>query len=281
MLFLPKPTTTAKLFLTGATVGPLVDSIHNQCLLEYDILPITVSQNALQMPSFLSASTNAAAAATSTTADPILCTSWLIPPLLGVAYVVLGGILPRIMENVIVTATRKALNIPQQPKDNYAKPTSEQLQTRAFIAVVTTALIIKLSDLLQTQSIALLPDGLYPDSEQSLLIMLFAALSQWLLLDGTPAALLAASITSIGGPLSELPFVALGAWHYIPSASDYLPLSSFAEGGLLGTVASTVFCDGYSDLALSSITGPCYFAVTMDSIALGRWFDAQEKDGET
>ena len=177
--------------------------------------------------------------------------------------------------------TRKALNIPQGTKDNCANQTSEQLQTRAFIAVVTTALIIKLSDLLQTQSTALLPDGSYPDSEQSLLIMLFAALSQWLLLDGTPAALLAASITSISGPLSELPFVALGAWHYIPSASDYLPLSSFAEGGLLDTVASTVLGDGYDRLALSSITGPCYFAVTMDSIALGRWFDAQEKDSET
>ena len=269
MLLLPKPTTTAKLFLTGATVGPLVDSIHNQCLLEYDILPI----NALQMPSFLS-SANAAA-------DPILCTSWLIPPLLGVAYVVLGGILPRIMENAIVAPTRKAFNLPQQTKDNNAKQTSEQLQTRALVAVVTTALIIKLSELLQTQSLGLMTDGSYPDSEQSLLIMLFAALSQWLLLDGTPAALLAASITSIGGPLSELPFVALGVWHYIPSASDYLPLSSFAEGGLLDTVASTVLGDGYDRLALSSITGPCYFAVTMDSIALGRWFDAQDKDDET
>ena len=177
--------------------------------------------------------------------------------------------------------TRKALNLPQQTEDKNAKPTSEQLQTRAFIAVVTTALIIKLSELLQTQSLLLPPDGSYPDSVQSLSIMLFAALSQWLLLDGTPAALLAASITSIGGPLSELPFVALGAWHYIPSASDYLPLSSFAEGGLLDTVASTILGDGYDRLALSSITGPCYFAVTMDSIALGRWFDAQEKDGET
>ena len=274
MLFLPKPT-TAKLFLTGATVGPLVDSIHNQCLLEYDILPITIPENALQMPSFLS-STNAAASAT--TAEPILCTSWLIPPLLGIAYVVLGGILPRIVENIIVAPTRKALNIPQRPKDNNAKPTSEQLQARAFVAVVTTALIIKLSQLLQTQSLPLVPDG---DSVQSLRIMLFAALSQWLLLDGTPAALLAASITSIGGPLSELPFVALGAWHYIPSASDYLSLSSFAEGGLLDTVASTILGDGYDRLALSSITGPCYFAVTMDSIALGRWFDAQEKDSET
>jgi len=267
MLFLPKPATTAKLFLTGATVGPLVDSIHNQCLLRYDILPITIpplpTQNALQLPSFLA---NAA--------DPILCTSWLIPPLLGVAYVVLGGILPRIIEDVIVGPARRTLN--QQEKDK-AKPTPQQLQTRAIVAVATTTLIIKLSELLQTQSFPLLSGG----SEQSLGLMLFAALSQWLLLDGTSVALLAASITSIGGPLSELPFVALGAWHYIPSASDYLPLSSFAEdgGSLLDTLAKSFLGDGYEDLALSSITGPCYFAVTTDSIALGRWFDAQnEKD---
>eukprot|EP00543_Licmophora_paradoxa_P018439 CAMPEP_0202470410 /NCGR_PEP_ID=MMETSP1360-20130828/81531_1 /ASSEMBLY_ACC=CAM_ASM_000848 /TAXON_ID=515479 /ORGANISM="Licmophora paradoxa, Strain CCMP2313" /LENGTH=53 /DNA_ID=CAMNT_0049096107 /DNA_START=32 /DNA_END=190 /DNA_ORIENTATION=- len=53
--------------------------------------------------------------------------------------------------------------------------------------------------------------------------MLTAALAQWLVLDGTPAALLAATITSVGGPLSELPFVANGFWHYLPEAGDYLP----------------------------------------------------------
>lgn len=28
------------------------------------------------------------------------------------------------------------------------------------------------------------------------------------------------------------------------------------------------------DLSLSKITGPCYFAVTMEAIQLGRWFDS-------
>jgi len=186
------------------------------------------------------------------------------------------------MANLIVVPTRRVFN--SQDSDVKAKPTSQQqLQTRAIIAVVTTALIIKLSELLQTQSLPLLPDGSYPDSEQSLAIMLFAALGQWLLLDGTPAALLAASITSIGGPLSELPFVAGGFWHYIPSAADYLPLASLPESGgglLLDSLAKAVLGDGYRDLALSSITGPCYFAVTMDSIALGRWFDAQDGEDE-
>ena len=206
-----------------------------------------------------------------------------LPPLLGVAYVVLGGILPRIMENIIVVPMQRVFNSQGNRNDVRAKPTSQQqLQARAIIAVATTALIIKLSELLQAQSLPLLPDGSNPDSEQSLAIMLFAALSQWLLLDGTPAALLAASITSIGGPLSELPFVAGGFWHYIPSAADYLPLASLPEsgGGLLDSLAKAFLGNGYRDLALSSITGPCYFAVTMDSIALGRWFDAQDGEDE-
>jgi len=275
MLLLPKPPTTAKLFLTGAVVGPLVDSLHNQVLLQYEVLPIQITIPQPPAASFFSSDAAAAAAA-----DPIVCTSWLIPPLLGVAYVVLGGILPRIMENVIVVPMQRVFN--SQGNDVKAKPTSQQLQTRAIIAVATTALIIKLSELLQTQSLPLLPDGSYPDSEQSLAIMLFAALGQWLLLDGTPAALLAASITSIGGPLSELPFVASGFWQYIPSAADYLPLASLPNsgGGLLDSLAKAVLGDGYNDLALSSITGPCYFAVTMDSIALGRWFDAQDEEDE-
>lgn len=276
MLLLPKPPTTAKLFLTGAVVGPLVDSLHNQVLLRYEVLPIQITIPQPPAASFFSSEVAAAAAA-----DPIVCTSWLIPPLLGVAYVILGGILPRVMENVIVVPMQRVFN--SQGNRVKAKPTSQQLQTRAVTAVVTTALIIKLSELLQAHSLPLLPDGYYPDSEQSLAIMLFAALGQWLLLDGTPAALLAASITSIGGPLSELPFVAGGFWHYIPSAADYLPLASLPEsggGGLLVSLAKAVLGDGYNDLALSSITGPCYFAVTMDSIALGRWFDAQDGKDE-
>jgi hypothetical protein len=32
----------AKLFATGATVGPVVDSIHNRCLLQYDYAPVNV-----------------------------------------------------------------------------------------------------------------------------------------------------------------------------------------------------------------------------------------------
>ena len=71
MLLLPKPPTTAKLFLTGASVGSLVDSIHNQVLLQYDILPVSIPQT--PAASFVSSDAAIAAAA----ADPIVCTSWL------------------------------------------------------------------------------------------------------------------------------------------------------------------------------------------------------------
>ena len=37
--------------------------------------------------------------------------------------------------------------------------------------------------------------------------------------------------------------------------------------------------DGPNDetLAISTVSAPCYFAVCMDAIALGRWFEAQQQ----
>ena len=52
-------------------------------------------------------------------------------------------------------------------------------------------------------------------------------------------------MASVGGPLAELPFLRLGAWHYLPAAVDYFPLG-----------------EGASWAALAAITAPCYFAVT-------------------
>lgn len=245
-MILPKPTTAAKLFATGSTVGPLVDALHNQCLLEYDITPITVNYGQ----------------------DPILCTSWIIPPLLGVAYVVLGGILPKVCSKLIEVGPWLDSSIEIDSKMNERTGILVQglsLKSRAFVAVLSTALIIRLSEYLQVHDYIL---GLDADLTQSLklAIMSLAAFSQWIFLDGTPSALLASLITAIGGPLSELPFVANGCWHYIPEAADYFPLRNipFVTGS-------------WSDLSLSSITGPCYFAVTMDSISLGRWFEKNER----
>lgn len=271
------PATSAKLFATGFTVGPIVDSLHNQCLLKYDILPISFAWPSLSESSSLSWH------------FPLLsdypyffCSSWTVPPLLGIAYVVLGGILPRLFESALQAVPLLVAGAEEGESSSSKEQISNKLREKAWIAVATTAMIIKLSEFLQTHPEA--TDGLLEaakssfmnvgPSEAHLLVMLGAALSQWAVLDGTLMALLLATITAIGGPLSELPFVALGVWEYLPSASDYFPLEQWP----LRSLAMTLGVDDYSQLALSSITGPCYFAVTMDAIALGRWFDATEGD---
>lgn len=76
----------------------------------------------------------------------------------------------------------------------------------------------------------------------------------------------------IAGPLSEIPFVSSGLWHYISEAADYHPLRT-APDSISWLLA---FCGIDREVSLSSITGPCYFAVATDAIALGRWFDSEE-----
>ena len=83
-VLLPSPNAAAKLFATGLTVGPVVDSLHNQCLLQYDVLPIALTS----WPEAMNAADN----------SYLFCSSWTVPPLLGVAYVILGGVLPRICQ---------------------------------------------------------------------------------------------------------------------------------------------------------------------------------------
>ena len=317
-----------KLFLAGSTIGPIVDSLHNQCLLIYDRAPINIPNPSLQvlpLPPLLPPSSILTLSTASTSAGVsddnvilqqssyLFCSSWYIPLLLGIAYVVLGNIVPSIIEYLITddnhTETNTNINtntdtnnmnkngkeenilnfkkesgiiLKNNPKIIDATEITNQQETededdvdflrnRAILAVTTTALIIKLSEFLQTHP-HLFTSSFNVDSYHQIInlaIMVIAASAQWLLLDGTLCSLLTALLVSIGGPLSELPFVATGFWHYIPSAADYAPLANLNMNlGLL---------DGYKDLALSSITGPCYFAVTMDAIALGRWF----KHGET
>ena len=251
--------TTAKLFATGFTVGPVVDSLHNQCLLKYDLLPIS-----LEWPS------KAMAEAIGGEYPYFFCSSLTVPPLLGVAYVVLGGVLPRLFDAILSKVETDSIKI----SINETRSSSKlNLQRRAIIAVATTALIIKLSEFLECNPT--ITDSLFstPTIDRSMahfMVMIVAALSQWAVLDGSLSALLAASVTSIGGPLSELPFVANGFWEYLDAASDYFPLADFPEGKIF---LQWILGYNYQNLALSSITGPCYFAVTMDAIALGRWFD--------
>jgi len=113
-------------------------------------------------------------------------------------------------------------------------------------------------------------------------VMIAAAMTQWLTLDRTVYALLTAVLVGFGGPLSELPFVQYGFWHYIPDAADYTPVEGLVAWlrDLSLSDSGTGFLSGdYSGLAISSITGPCYFAVTMDAIALGRWLENDPNDG--
>lgn len=267
MRILPSINTASKLFITGATVGPLVDSLHNQCLLEYDFLPIAVA-----FPS------SAVADAAVSTQHFAICSSWAIPPLLGFAYVVLGGVLPRVFEVLLQQIAGKDQQEESQ-RSAGSSAAAGDLRTKAFAAVATTALIIKLSEILETtaqqQQLSSEPNHV------NFIIMLIAALSQWFALDGTIAALLAATVTSIGGPLSELPFVAHGFWHYLPEAGDYFPLQTVHNlPNVLEWLVLPTGGGSYQDLTLSGITGPCYFAVTMDAIALGRWFDSDDQEDD-
>ena len=92
--------TTAKLFATGFTVGPVVDSLHNQCLLKYDLLPIS-----LEWPS------KAMAEAIGGEYPYFFCSSLTVPPLLGVAYVVLGGVLPRLFDAILSKVETDSIKI--------------------------------------------------------------------------------------------------------------------------------------------------------------------------
>jgi len=295
--------TTAKLFATGFTVGPIVDSLHNQCLLRYDVLPISLGWPlALQQNQNVLVDIVASGSGTSdfmggsiVNIYPYLfCSSWTVPPLLGFAYVILGGLLPRIVESILASIPNQKPQEISSTKlsviqSSSSSSSSQQLRTRAFLAVTTTAMIIKLSEFLETHhDIFDNYEVLHNHSEPaslSLLVMVVAITFQWALLDRSIVALLVATVTAIGGPLAELPFVGHGVWTYIEEAADYFPLqnvfpyaaasaAAIDSSSLLLQISQILFgTSNYQDLALSSITGPCYFAVAMDAIALGRWFD--------
>jgi len=209
---IPMPThrrAIAGLSIFGATAGPVVDAVHNQVLLIYDILPV----NILAIKSSL-----------------------LVPPLLAVAYSLLGWVLPRLLEKVLGPGgISTPINIPPR--------------RRAGIAVASTVAIIKASELL---TLSPLP------ATTSVAILTACCACQWAALDGAWASLVLACAAAIGGPLAELPIIGAGCWHYL--SPDYFPLSGPPFDLGAGTWAG-----------LSSITGPCYFAVTTDAIALGRW----------
>ena len=225
----------------GGTAGPLVDSIHNQALLSYDKLPVSLLGGTVQ-------------------------TSYLIPPLLAIAYVLLGSTLPAVAQRVV--GSYRPLS------------TSTRLPARftAVLAVSSTIAIIKASEILVTG------DDLPTAAAVGLLFG--ACLVQWAALDGSLSSLALAALASVGGPIAETPLMALGCWHYIQP--DYFPFAAIGANAALG---------------LSYITAPCYFgepappskhpadhlhitslfglrlcaAVTTDAIALGRWLGGEEE----
>jgi hypothetical protein len=256
-----------RLFVTGATVGPVVDSIHNRCLLQYDYAPINL--------------------------EPFFHSSWIIPPLLGASYVILGMIVPRVVQRLILDSS-------SVQKNGISKTEEEpRLGVRAGQAVVSTILIIVLSLYLETTRTG--GDGVTDptifgfipsNSFTNVLILSLAALGQWSWLDQTRTSLVSALLAAFLGPLCELPLCAHGYWHYLSQACDYFPLEALLAGlhnndeaagvastGAVDFVSNLVWGEDYDprDLGLASITGPCYFAVTTDAIALGRWFDAQQQ----
>ena len=127
-----------------------------------------------------------------------------------------------------------------------AAPFIEDQRLRTVAAVVATCSVLKLSAVL-----------IAAETSYAFFVLAAAALVQWATLDGTYASLLLGTVVAVAGPLAEIPFEELGCWHYY--SPDYFPFGQDLPG-------------------ISSLTGPCYFAVTQDAQALGRLFDDDERD---
>lgn len=120
------------------------DAIHNQDLLQYDLLPI-----ALELPT------------------GVAKTALIIPPLLALTYALLGGIFPAIAQAVVGDGqARRPLLL------------GGSARSRAAAAVFSTSLVIKSSSLLLGAEAT---TGLPPSVALGLLAGL--ALLQWLVLD--------------------------------------------------------------------------------------------------
>jgi hypothetical protein len=181
------------LFLFGFLVGPIVDAIHNQSLLQYLMAPIS-------LPLW---------------ADTYLKTSAVVPPLLGVAYVVLGSLFPSFIGRVI-----------PDPSPRIFDPAF-----RALAAFVTLCLITRLS-------VVLLDASLSPP--YAFAILSIAALSQWFLIDRRRSTLLLATVAAVGGPVAEIPMVAAGLWRYI-SPDIFLPVPGLGPVGLVSLTGPCYF----------------------------------------
>mmetsp|Transcript_28320 Transcript_28320/g.65654 ORF Transcript_28320/g.65654 Transcript_28320/m.65654 type:complete len:319 (+) Transcript_28320:45-1001(+) len=174
-------------------------------------------------------------------------TSWLVPLLLAFAYPVLGVAVPWLLSILLPREAERG-----NPGLKFSAGIT------ACLAVLSTVSILKVSEVLE-RSDALGPLG-------KLAILSGLAVAQWLTLDASLVSFSTALLAAVGGPLAEIPFMLSGCWHYLPSAVDYNPLASFD------------FPFSSDRAGLSALTGPCYFAVTTDSIAWWRFFQELYKD---
>jgi hypothetical protein len=112
--------------------------------------------------------------------------SWLIPPLLGISYVILGGFLPRVIKAALssfLSSSVRSSSIPVAEQLLH-EPIGKKLSLKltAIIAILSTAMIIRLSEYLQTTYTA------STNSEYAtynLMIMFVMALAQWMVLGKT------------------------------------------------------------------------------------------------
>ena len=104
----------------GASLGPSCDALHNQVLLEYDVLPV-------QIEAF----------------GNVAKSSLLIPPLLAVTYCLLGGVFPALV--------RKVVGAGRLPSQSW-QCNDSNLGARAALAVGSTAAIIRTSEMLSTSA---------------------------------------------------------------------------------------------------------------------------------
>jgi hypothetical protein len=316
------------LFQYGAIIGPMVDSLHNQSLLRYSFLPIHLGQS-------ICSSTTTSNIIFETFLcrqhEYILSSSWIIPPLLGVTYVVLGHYMPQVIDTILLlfgsllsssSPTKKkenqsddigllfdydddkknrnankpdndvAIDLVQQQrtngegKDNNRATTTIRYQMNQFQtigAILTTVMIILLSDyfIMNTSQSYTTSSRMGLDSK--LFLLSIAVFFQWILLDQTLSCLLIGLFAAYFGPLCEIPFIGVGCWSYLDQVIDYIPFQHLFHSLSVTTImndssstsSSSSSSSDWQNIGLAHITGPCYFAVTLDAIALNRYFTLQ------
>merc|ERR1711862_348066 len=178
--------TSKKLFVTGATLGPIVDSLHNQLLLKYDVLPISLSLPSSLLSSFSSfASSEEITSGINTAPPPFFCSSFIIPPLLGITYVILGSVIPRLIDDFLPLNNSNIVTNPS------SSSSSASYRNKAILAVASTAFIIRLSEYLLTFQTT--------STSSNLITLPLVSLLQWFILDQTYASLITGILTAICG----------------------------------------------------------------------------------